>query len=254
MASKHEFALHLAELSKIVARDTVSLHDHEAILRITTILRLQPGEIIILFDKAVHARCRLRSVSKKSLEFELLEKKENTVLLPKATCLLPLLKRDDLETALYAAVELGASVVQLVVTEKVQRAWGGAKEFERLQRIMIAAAEQSKNFALPELHAPIVLEQALENVNKQSAKFKAVKLLFDLGGKSALSVMHELAAEKHAEIILLVGPEGDLTDIEKQLAAQQGFVTCTLTPTILRAVSAFALGLGLIRSCLPRSS
>lgn len=254
MASKHEFALYVTDLHKLSATNIFTLQDPELVVRVNSVLRLQPGENCVLFNATHHARCKVRSVNKKSVEFELLEKQENAVLQPKATCFLPLLKRDDLETALYAAVELGASVVQLVLTEKVQRAWGGAKEFERLQRIMIAAAEQSKNFALPTLHAPIALEQALDTINKQSAKLKAAKLFFDLGGTSGLSVMQELSAQKHAEIILLVGPEGDLTDAEKQLVLQQGFVTCTLTPTVLRAASAFSLGLGLVRSCLSRSS
>lgn len=255
MAQKHEFAVYVSDLSSRLSSETFLLHDVEIVMRISSVLRLQPGETVLLFDHAMHARCKVRSLSKKALEFELLEKQNNISLTPHITCLLPLLKRDDLETALYYAVELGASVVQLVMTEKVQRAWGGAKEFERLQRIMIAAAEQSKNFALPVLHAPIELEKALQVDKQQYAKLKAAKLFFDFNGKSALSVMQEFSAQKPEEIILLVGPEGDLTGAEKQLVVHHKFITCTLTPTVLRAVSAFALGLGLVRSlrCLQRS-
>ena len=45
-----------------------------------------------------------------------------------------------------------------------------------------------------------------------------------------------------------VGPEGDLTQEEKDYLKQQGFVFCRLTPTVLRARQAVALGLGILRS------
>ena len=47
-----------------------------------------------------------------------------------------------------------------------------------------------------------------------------------------------------------VGPEGDLTLEEKAYLKQLGFVFCALTPTVLRAQQAVALGLGVLRSYL----
>src|SRR5579872_90696 len=164
MATKHEFAIYVPELSKYLKQDKLVLQDPEVVLRVSSVLRLQLGEICLLFDRTMHVRCLIKAVQKKTIEFQILFQQQNIVLKPQITCLLPLLKRDDLEVALYSAVELGANFVQLVLTEKVQRAWGGTKEFERLQRIMIAAAEQSKNFAIPELHAPLRLQEALRVV------------------------------------------------------------------------------------------
>ncbi len=245
MAQKHEFAIYVAEVSKQVDSTTLRLTDAAVLMRIHAVLRLQPGETCILFDAHIHARCVIRNITKKYVDCDLLEKKENPHLRPEIICLLPLLKRDDLETALYAAVELGATMVQLVLTEKVQRAWGGAKEFERLQRIMIAAAEQSKNFAVPKLHEPQDFASALTTI-----PFNATKLFFDVGGKAALQLMQELAQQKPSQIVMLVGPEADLTEQEKSELARHKFIMCELTPTILRAVSAYALGLGMLRSLI----
>lgn len=51
------------------------------------------------------------------------------------------------------------------------------------------------------------------------------------------------------ELILMVGPEGDLIP-EKKLLVHAGFTFCSLTPTVLRSVQAIALGLGMFRSVL----
>ena len=245
---KHEFALYIPELGSVLKSgltNAFTLHNAEVATRIGSVLRLQPGESCILFDRTLHARCTLVAVQKKGVEFKLLEKNKNSVVQPKISCLLPLLKRDDLEAALYASVELGATDVQLVITEKVQRAWGGTKEFERLRRIMIAAAEQSKNFALPELYEPQPLPKVVAALAADSTK-----LFFDLGGQPAFTVMHNLVQQKPAALAMLVGPEGDLTVQEKALLAEHQFVVSELTPTVLRAVSAYTLGLGMLRSCL----
>ena len=49
---------------------------------------------------------------------------------------------------------------------------------------------------------------------------------------------------------MLVGPEGDLTHEEKQFVDDHGFIFCKLTPTIMRAHQAVAVGLGVLRSML----
>ena len=50
-----------------------------------------------------------------------------------------------------------------------------------------------------------------------------------------------------SKIFLLWGPEGDLTSTEKQQVLTAGFQFSKLTPTVLRASQAVAVGLGLIR-------
>jgi 16S rRNA (uracil1498-N3)-methyltransferase len=244
MTQKHEFALHVPELKKYCTQEACVLTDPALVQRMTGVLRLQPEETCILFDAFEHARCRITTIHKKSINLEILSYQKNTILQPHITCFLPLLKRDDLEAALYAAVELGANSVQLVLTEKVQRSWGGAKEYERLQRVMIAAAEQSKNFAIPELYAPRALTEVVQELRS------SVKIFFDMGGVSVLKLMTDVSEQKPKEVAILVGPESDLTPAEKAFLLQHNFTTCELTPTVLRAVSAYTLGLGLLRSSL----
>ncbi len=150
-----------------------------------------------------------------------------------------MLKRDALEDALYACVELGANIVQLVFTEKVHRSWGGQKELERLQRIIIAAAEQSKNFAIPVLSEPVQLDALSFNVSD-------THILFEPSGGSLPEILETV--QKPKKLVLAIGPEADLSQREKNFLINNGFILCKLTSTILRARQAVVLGLGIFRS------
>lgn len=248
MSSKHEFALYVPFLREKVTtiNKNLVIDDQQLSMRISSVLRLQPKEQLVLFDEIIHAQCELIEASKKAVTFKVLEKGNNAPLKPKITFALPLLKRDDFETALYSLVELGAQAVQFITTEKVQRSLYGEKEYERCKRIMISAAEQSKNFAIPELFLPISLPEYVAKISPMNIP----KIYFDVEGESVLTLAQELYAQKPQELILMVGPEGDLTSDEKELVRSGNFTFCTLTPTVLRSVSAVELGLGIFRSVL----
>lgn len=236
--NKHEFALFFKELSSYKDKAEVILTDGVLIQRITTVLRLSKGESLVLFDACVHVECVLKSIDKKQLTFAAHAWKQNNKLAPKITVLLPVLKREALDAAVYSCAALGASIIQLITTTKT-RAWGGAKELERLQRVIIAAAEQSKNFAMPLIYKPSHLSDAL-----QKCALIETKLFADASGVSLPGLLAKTDVAK--DVLLLVGPEGDLTEQEKELI-KKSFSFCVLTSTILRAEQALALLLGVVR-------
>jgi len=131
------------------------------------------------------------------------------------------------------------------MTKKTQRTWGGQKEEERIERIMQAAAEQSKNFAFPKVSSPVPLEVAVAGVARD-----AIKIFFDPTGCSLNNLITSINTSLSTRIILSVGPEGDLTMDEKASLNGQGFVFCQLTPTILRAQQAVTVSVGALRSLL----
>lgn len=244
---KHEFAVYWDKIESLIhlpQNASVCLRDTDLLYRLTTVLRREPGQTFILFNRDHHVLLRLERRESKDMQCSVVEiATKNPVLKPLITLVLPLLKKEALEQALYAAVELGAHDVQLVLTEKVQRTWGGQKEMDRLERIMIAAAEQSKHFSFPLIHEPQPLSDVFD-------KLAQPILFFDQRGRPAYDVVSDLRAQQPQYLTLIVGPEGDLTDAEKESLARHGVVMCALTPTVLRAVQAVNVGLGLVRSML----
>ena len=231
----HEFALFFPQLEKHAK--TVFLQDSNLVKRITSVLRLKEKDFMVLFTREFYVRVQLTKLDKKRVEGVVLEEIENTHYAPSISVLLPLLKREALETALYACVELGVTSIKLVITQKSLHA---SKDLERCNRIVIAAAEQSKNFAFPTVHAPCKLEDALSHLDAQ------VRLFADPTGSSLMPVIKA----KGDSFALLVGPEGDLTQEEKEALKEHSFTFCHLTPTILRSPQAITVMVGAIRSLL----
>lgn len=271
MSGTHEFALYAGDLLEHINHKPGShfaLTDSDLYHRIKQVLRLKEQEVCVLFNRHAHARVRIKAIDKKKIDLELQTWEPNKQLTPHITMLIPILKRDALAEAVYNATELGANSIQLVTTAKMHRAWDGEKELQRLERVVVAAAEQAKHFALPELAAPVNLEIALKQLTPNT-----LRIFCDPAGQPFLPLLNEFANQatplnpstctgkllpasglalrmSGGNIALLIGPEGDLVETEKVLLSQHQFVFCALTPTILRAPQAVSVALGLLRSTL----
>ncbi len=210
--------------------------------RCKQVLRLKPNEQLVLFDDTHKALATLTEYTKKSVILSLGTKEPLVPLTPEIHWLLPLLKKEAFEQALYSLCEMGAASIYPLKTTKTSRSWGSGggseKDYERARTIMRAAAEQSKQFVIPTIH-PVG-----ELVSWQA---EGQKIFFDSEGKPLKEV---LSLSSEGPWYGCVGPEGDLLQEEKEYLKEQGFVFCRLTPTVLRAQQAVALGLGILRSIL----
>ena len=110
---------------------------------------------------------------------------------------------------------------------------------------MQAAAEQSKNFAFPKLLGPIALDAAIKTIHRD-----AIRIFFDPEGCNLTNIITSINTSLSTRIVLVIGPEGDLTADEKAYLNCNGFVFCRLTPTIMRAQQAVTVALGALRSLL----
>jgi len=239
MSNAHRFALYSSWLPTS-ATDIIT--DKELVHRLVHVLRAQQGQEIILFNQEYHLLCTITSLSNKSVAIAITKREKNKQLTPSVTVLLPILKRAAFEDALYMVTELGANKIQLISTEKTTK-WH-AHDIERAQRIVIAAAEQSKQFAFPHVVPPIGLKEAIKECEKPL-------VIADIQGKPLRNYLPFL--EKQIAITLLVGPEGDFSQSEYVLLNsmnQDSIYRCTLTPTILKSEHAIALLVGMVRSLL----
>lgn len=249
LKDKHEFAFYSDSVRFIAQNkshlDIQEIFDEVLVHRLITVLRLQKGDNIILFDSHYHIKCSIVDFDyKKSITIEIYEIEHNQSLSPNITWLLPLLKREAFEEAIYVLTAMGVQDIQPIITQKTHK-FGFEKQENRLKRIMIAAAEQSKQFILPNMHPIIPLEfwfsKRIENT---------VQVFFDVSGVSLKNFIDLVQLEHFNRIIALVGPEGDLTNGEKMALASNNFIFCTLTKTILRSEQAITVALGALRSLL----
>ncbi len=245
---KHEFAIYHAELQSLIQNrigDVVEIKEENVVGRIRNILRLEPDESIILFDDTHHISAVIVAVKKNSVTIKIQSIAISSLLQPPIQMLLPILKREAMEECLAAMCELGVTTIQPIVTAKSQRSF----DIERAQKIMRAAAEQSKQFAIPKILPTVLLEEALKAIQTS-----AYRIFFDVAGESLKKYLMSIDQETNKSFVCLIGPEGDLTIDEKKQMNEVGFTAVKLTPTILRSWQAAFLGIGIIRSYISHTS
>ncbi len=157
-------------------------------------------------------------------------------------CLASTVEKNYLQEAIYGLVEVGVTEIRLIKTAKSHDKWFNEREFQRLQKIIIAAAEQSNHYIFPMIYEPRSFHEVIPEI-------AGLRFFLDPDGRDFGSVFNDLKKEKVSptEISILVGPEGDLSAEEKEFVIQEDFISVRLTLTILRAYQAVILGAGMIR-------
>ncbi len=243
MTEKHIFAFYTDFFIVPHPETTHEIHDQDLMRRLSTILRMKPHEPLILFNKTHIVHAELLFFAKKFLRIYVKNIELQKPIVPFVTLLIPLLKRQALEEAVYSAVEIGVHKIQLVVTHKSQKEIT-QKEYDRLIAITIAAAEQSKNYVLPMIEKPLAYEKTILNFDNP----ELLKIICDTAGSSLIDLLEEKNKKNNRDIILLVGPESGFMSEELALAVTHNFFKAKLTQGILRALQAVAISLGIIRS------
>lgn len=237
MRDKHEFALFIS----VPLFHELIITDRDTIFRIQQVLRIAIGDTVIFFNDTQYARATYVSGDKKQLRFSL-EKSHDTIpLTPKIHWLLPILEREAFEAALYSATVLGATTIQPIITQKSRQKWGSEKDLERARRIMISAAEQSKQFVLPAIN-PV---RVILNLFQDPPKKISIPIFFDPTGLPCKELLKQTNVQ---EFTLCIGPEGDLTSEEKQFLKEQGFQFYSLGKSVLRACDAVMVAQGIVRA------
>ncbi|MCL4229365.1 RsmE family RNA methyltransferase [Candidatus Dependentiae bacterium] len=245
---QHEFAFFIQTLSSLIAGlsigDTITITDQDLVHRIVHVVRIEQGQRCVLFDRDIYIKVSLEALQgKKAGRFIILTREDTIQLTPAITALIPILRREAFELVCYNLAELGITTIQPLITRKIQRSWGGTKEAERLKKIIVAAAEQSKHFKFPLVNYPITLEAI------PTANFDAL-LYADPQGEPLWQIVQTLRVRRPNHLAFMIGPEGDLTQEEKNYITQQGFIFCALTQTVLRSHQAATLLAGCMRSLL----
>lgn len=206
------------------------------------VLRKQCGDEIEIFDGAGRvARAVIDRVSKGEVRARIAALHQHDPL-PYAVHLLPaLIKAEPFEWLLEKAVELGAAAIQPVVTERAMVHLSGDhldKKLAKWRRHMIESAKQCHTPFVPELKAPLPFAGAVADLPGD-----ALKILPSLSEHSR--TLHGIASGAERAFVA-IGPEGDFTSAEEELARRNGFQPVTLGPLVLRAETAAVATLAIL--------
>jgi len=151
-------------------------------------------------------------------------------------------KRARIDFLVEKATELGASVLQPVMTERTQVE---RVNLDRLRANVMEAAEQTERLTLPEVRAPAALDRLLA-----SWPWGRRLLFCDETGESP-DIAAALATEARGAWALLIGPEGGFAQRELDLLRKLPFVCAVgLGPRVLRADTAALAALAVFQALL----
>jgi 16S rRNA (uracil1498-N3)-methyltransferase len=215
------------------------------------VLRLTRGSEVSLFNgKGVELQGVVESVGKHSARVIIKGKREVVGESPVSITLLQgLVKGEKPEFVVQKATELGVREIRFYTTPRtipvIDRTKAG-KKVSRWRRVSVEAAKQCKRSVLPEIN--------ITDFKKAIKGTGQLKILFEKGtvkgrrvkGRARLKgVLKRLRSGQ--EVVLLVGPEGGLSEAEVAAAVKEGFQPVSLGPRTLRAETAAVAALSIIQ-------
>lgn len=203
------------------------------------VLRVRVGQEITLFDgRGGVADAVIESVSKTTVEARISKHWK----VPKPRVEIDLIqavpKPDRWELVLQKAVELGATTLRPILTQRTEFKPNPRKQ-ERWQKIVLNAAQQCEVRWLPKLQ-PL---EKMEAIPPQLEKYDLVLIgsLYE-GAKP----FREVSFTGKSKVALLIGPEGDFTPEEVDAAVTAGAIPVSFGDRILRTETAAIFGLSVL--------
>lgn len=225
-------------------QSTAQLEEEES-RHCVQVLRFSSGDTITVFDGCGRsAKAILRDVRKNAVTVEIGEVQQQAPLCPQIVLAQAVPKGKTMEWIIEKAVELGvARIIPLVTRNTVVKydADEARKKAEKWQKIALEACKQCGQNWLPIVEIP--------------QDGRAFLSLERSGGKIIASLaagarpLREILAEQpvHEQVTIMIGPEGDFSPEEIQLALQANYQPATLGDLVLRSETAALFTLSALR-------
>ena len=214
---------------------------------LTRVLRLVAGDRIVLADPAgAEAEATLVEVASGRVVADV----ETPIVRPRRprVVLAPgLSRRERMELTVQKATELGVDEIWPIRAERCvvrldeDRA---GKRAERWGRIAEEAAKQSQRPDVPVVREPMTISE----LAAEAGLFDVVLVPWEEASSSGLgigSALDEAGATADTSVLLVIGPEGGLTEPEVAALEAAGGVVVTLGSTVLRTETAAIVAVAL---------
>lgn len=209
------------------------------------VLRLKAGESVLIFNgRDGEWRAEVAVEGRKAADLVCVAQTREQASAPDIIYAFAPLKHARLDYMVQKAVEMGAGILQPVLTRRTQ---ASRVNLERMRSNAIEAAEQCGILSIPEVREEENLERFLKGLEED-------RLVVFCDENAPVSNPVEALAKlgnNQAGLAVIVGPEGGFTDQERALvAARERYVCVSLGPRILRADTAAVAALAIVQSVL----
>ena len=220
--------------SKSLSTNMTSKLDKPQSHYVSKVMRIKENEIFSLFNSSGEWEAKILSISNNIVEFNItkqLRQKETTKELWLA---FSPIKSNYFNFMIQKATELGVTkflpiVFDRTIVRKINK--------ERLEKVIIEAAEQSNRINVPSIEEPQSLNSFLKN--------SKIDLIFtDLNTSNTKIDLNQLTSNPTCVII---GPEGDFSEVERQeILKFNGVQAIKINENILRSETAVISAISII--------
>lgn len=208
--------------------DNYFILNQNDLYHIKTVMRMQDGQKIeVIYNETLYI-CQIEK--SKDIKIKILEEIKNENTTDFEICLVvPVLKEQKMDLIIQKATELGVNRIIPFDSErgvvKITKENKDKKQ-ERWQKIAKEASEQSKRFDIP-------VVDSVKSIN-EIIKYNGTKLVCSTK-KDVNNLKMFLQNYNYCDkLIIVIGPEGGLSEKEEAFLVQNGFMQISLGKRIMR--------------------
>lgn len=201
------------------------------------VLRHKCGDEISVIDGCgTIYKCRITSDSHKGVEAIILESQSDwgghPYNLHLAVC--PTKNNDRYEWFAEKACEIGFDILSPIIGDHSERK---ILKTPRVEKILVSAAKQSLKAAIPVVNEPVSVKEFIKS-SAESEGLKMIAYCFDDERVPRRSIREVLEGYEGNQITVMIGPEGDFSKEEAEMALAAGFIPVHLGQSRLRTETA----------------
>ena len=201
---------------------------------INKVMRIKENEVFSLFNSSGEWEAKILSISKSIVEFNVTKQLRQKEISKELWLAFSPIKSNYFNFMIQKATELGVTkflpiIFDRTIVRKINK--------DRLERVIIEAAEQSNRINVPSIEEPQSLEGFLSN--------EKINLIFtDLNSKNKKIDLEKLT---NNPTCVLIGPEGDFSEEEReQILASKDVQPIKINENILRSETAVISALSIV--------
>ena len=201
------------------------------------VLRHKCGDEISVIDGCgTIYKCRITSDSHKGVEAIVLDSQcdwgGHQYNLHLAVC--PTKNNDRYEWFAEKACEIGFDTLSPIIGDHSERK---ILKTPRVEKILVSAAKQSLKAAIPVVNEPVSVKEFIKS-SAESEGLKMIAYCFDDERVPRRSIREVLEGDASNQITVMIGPEGDFSKDEAEMALAAGFIPVHLGQSRLRTETA----------------
>ena len=218
-----------------IIKNSTSLLSKEHTHYVINVMRLKRGSNLNFFNKDGEWLSEIIFLDRDRAEVKFLDKIKEPTNISNIELAICLVKKAPMETILQKATELGVSKIVPIISDRTE-----IKElnFERANKIVVEATEQSNQMSPPEISKVTKLKNYIEALESKILFFADVNSSNKLEPKSFKSGITNC---------ILIGPEGDFSPSEREyILKKSNIIPFSLSKNILRTDTAVISAISLV--------